>query len=442
MNRRNSTANVGADAYEQPGGGGGGGVTSIQPGLGIAVNSTNPASPIVSTDLAAQAGIQLNAMGPNTLGIGVNLQQGPGIALEVLPLNLVQISATGGAGSSAARAFPFDPLQAAYLEIAEVTPPAGNEFAIEFSILIYGLGGSPLLVRYHGVSKQGVTGGSKFLFDGGYTPPLMLANGLAIQEMPIAGGKIKFLLQNFNNQSYPGAFASVLEGFVSVGASAQWLTTPVILGAPLPRDTAFLAVKVYAIQAGSGISVNNTDPTKPIVTATGGGVITSDAGGITMPSATCRNAAGVPGVNNGGALLATIRTPDNSIRVSRLSCGVKQAGSGLVTLGVYSVAGALLARTAPFAPSVVGFAVAPIAFNGAGVAITSIDLMGGDPYYFAIHATQAANGAQFYGTDAATTFGPTPWIAWGKDNIATMPATLTGGSENSQRFLVQFLTAT
>jgi hypothetical protein len=64
MTRRNTTANKAADVYETGAGGGGGGqVDSIQPGLGIYVDNTDPVNPEVSADLVAGNQINLFAVG-------------------------------------------------------------------------------------------------------------------------------------------------------------------------------------------------------------------------------------------------------------------------------------------------------------------------------------------------------------------------------------------
>lgn len=192
---------------------------------------------------------------------------------------------------------------------------------------------------------------------------------------------------------------------------------------------------VQSVVAGPGINVDNANPQNPIVSA-----IPSPIGGkFGFPSiqlAACRQALAIPGVNNAGALLATFFQAPTNFVIDRLTCFVKQTGGGLVTLGVYDQAGNLLARTVPFIPSSVGLKTAAIAFNGAGAPITSLSLEIGTGYYLAIHGNQSSNGAQFYAYDAGTTFGPTPWIGWTRDNIATMPATISTGSESSIRFYI------
>jgi hypothetical protein len=160
-----------------------------------------------------------------------------------------------------------------------------------------------------------------------------------------------------------------------------------------------------------------------------------------MPASLVRTRTSIPNVNNGGAVYATYRQVSASIRVARLGAFLAQVGSGLATLGVYDLAGNLLAKTAAFTPNVIGDVIKPIAFDGAGNPISYIDLAGGISYYFAIHCNQSANGAQFYGVDAGTTFGPEPFIGRGTNNVATMPASIAGTSEAAQRYLVTYLAA-
>ena len=192
---------------------------------------------------------------------------------------------------------------------------------------------------------------------------------------------------------------------------------------------------VQTVVGGLGIEIDNTDPANPIInnTGTGPGAV---AGLISMPLATCRNAVAIPGVNNAGALLATLTALTADVTIKKLGIWVKQTGSGSVTLGIYNSAGVLLAKTASFTPSSIGYKEQNITTDGSGGAITEIALTGNNNYYLAVHGNQASNGAQYYGQDVGTTFGPTPWLGWGKDNIASMPNSISGGSENAQRFMM------
>ena len=156
-----------------------------------------------------------------------------------------------------------------------------------------------------------------------------------------------------------------------------------------------------------------------------------------FPIASCRNAAAIPNINNGGgALLGTLYYSPINWKIKSLNCFIKQVGGGAIRLAVYSVTGSLLGVTAPFIPNVIGFKNMPIIAGAGGAALDEVEQMAETAYYFTIHGTSAANGAQFYGSDVGTTFGPTPWIGWSMDNIAINPDIIIGGSESSQRFYI------
>lgn len=470
------------DGYSK-GTGGGGIVVSIVEGAGISVNNADPENPVISADLVAGDNITLTTLPGGSIQIDaadapadphqvlVDIADAvPGylvskiisadssVAINTLPIGggarAVNLQVSLPATSIAARAFPFSNVDYHYLELCEVTPPGTGEFSVELTLLVTENGSnSPSLLRFNGASNQSTTGSSKFVSIGGYVPPQWLAavppvpastNDLYILEMPPAGGKVKFILQAAINYLSANTFVSILDASVSPGATLDLLNTAYVVGAPLDRDRTYLQPYVNRIAAGAGIVVDTSNPSEPIVSTNGGGIISVNGSLSTMTPATCRNAVAPPGVNNGGgAVLATFRGAEENLRVGRLTCFVKQTGGGNCTLGIYSQAGALLGRSAPFTPNTLGLVTVPIAFNGAGGAISYVDLVGGVGYYFALHCDSAANGAQFYGTDAGTTFGPQPWIGWSRDNVASMPASIAGvGSENSQRFLIAALTTT
>lgn len=237
------------------------------------------------------------------------------------------------------------------------------------------------------------------------------------------------------NEVMPGAgffqmeIASNLEAGAGIAFSQPDPAGPVIIEATGSGGG------VQSVVAGVGIDVDNTDPANPIInnTGTGPGAV---AGLISMPLATCRNAVAIPGVNNAGALLATLTALSADVTIKKLGIWVKQTGGGSVTLGIYNSAGTLLAKTASFTPSSTGYKEQNITTDGSGGAITEIALTGNNNYYLAVHGNQASNGAQYYGQDVGTTFGPTPWLGWGKDNIASMPNSISGGSESAQRFMM------
>lgn len=204
---------------------------------------------------------------------------------------------------------------------------------------------------------------------------------------------------------------------------------------PIITNTSPAGGQVDSVVAGAGIAVDSTDPANPIVSSTGSGP-GAVAGVISMPLATCRNGVAIPGVNNAGALLATLTALTADVTITKLGIWIKQIGGGLLTLGIYNTAGVLLARTASFPPTPIGYKEMPIVLDGSGGAITEIALTGNQNYYLAVHGNSSTTGAQFYGQDVGTTFGPSPWLGWGKDNIATMPNSISGGSENAQRFMM------
>ena len=191
---------------------------------------------------------------------------------------------------------------------------------------------------------------------------------------------------------------------------------------------------ILSIVPGYRIEVDSTDPQNPIVS-----VKVGEAGFSTetFPIASTRNATGIPNINNGGgALLGTLYYSPINWELKKLNCFVKQIGGGAIRLAVYSVAGALMGVTAPFIPAAIGFKSMPIIAGPGGIAIDKVEQIAETAYYLVIHGTSAANGAQFYGSDVGTTFGPTPWVGWTVDNITITPDTIAGGSESSQRFYI------
>jgi len=199
--------------------------------------------------------------------------------------------------------------------------------------------------------------------------------------------------------------------------------------------TAKIVTAIRTISGGNGIFVSMVGSDTAEITATG--VAESDFGIQSLPLAACRNAAGVPGINNGGgALLGTYTIVSASFMCRNLQCWIKQTGGGSVRMAVYDESGNLLGYTAAFTPGSTGKKIMPIAFDAAGADITEIQLVGGDAYFFTIFGTSAANGAQFYGTDVGTTFGTTPYLGKTVDNITALPVSLPVGSESSQRFYV------
>lgn len=190
---------------------------------------------------------------------------------------------------------------------------------------------------------------------------------------------------------------------------------------------------IQSIQPGYRIEVDNTDPQNPIVS-----VKVGDAGFSTetFPIASTRNATGIPNINNNGALLCTLYYSPIKWVLKSLNCFVKQVGGGAIRLAVYAVNGDLLGVTAPFIPNTIGFKSMPIIAGPGGAALSEVEQLAETPYYLTIHGNQSANGAQFYGSDVGTTFGPTPWIGWMRDNIPLPPDAIAGGSESSQRFYI------
>jgi hypothetical protein len=187
--------------------------------------------------------------------------------------------------------------------------------------------------------------------------------------------------------------------------------------------------------AGAGITLAN-GPGGTLEISAGGGPVSSDYGIATFEPALARSGLAIPNVNNGGAVLSTYIVIPASFICRNLSCLIKQTGGGNIILAIYSAAGALLARTAAAAPGATGIFSRPIAFDGAGAALTQITLTGGTGYYLALWGNQAANGAQFYAVDAGTTFGPTPWLGWIRDNVAAIPVSMAPGSESPIRFQI------
>jgi hypothetical protein len=191
------------------------------------------------------------------------------------------------------------------------------------------------------------------------------------------------------------------------------------------------------LEAGTNVTLTaGPGNTLVINSSAGSGPVTSDFGVNTFQPALSRSGLAIPNVNNGGAVLATYVVNPASFVCRNLSCIIKQAGSGSIILAIYNQAGTLLARTLAATPGSPGIFQRNIALDGAGGALTEITLMGGVGYYFALHGTQAANGAQFFGVDAGTTFGSTPYIGWVRDNQAAIPATLSPGSESAIRFSI------
>lgn len=222
---------------------------------------------------------------------------------------------------------------------------------------------------------------------------------------------------------------------------------------------------VQSIVAGNNIAVDSSDPENPVVSTVNDGIVkgilvqpglhidstnpefpvlslenpsgATEFGFASINLAACRQALAVPGVNNAGALLATFFQSTTTFTVTNLSCFVKQiASGGFTTLGVYDQSGNLLAKTNPFFANTQGLATRPITTDGAGNPMNSLELSVGVGYYLAIHCTQTANGSQYFAYDAGTTFGATPFIGWGRDNIGTLPNSLSGGSESSIRFYI------
>jgi hypothetical protein len=392
----------GNDAYKSGGGGSGGGITGLIAGPGIAIQTGVPATPQIDALVRAMYGLR------NRLESADN-------TIEFAKIGNV-ISVPDGGGVSPGPGWDTC--------IYKGSSPAGIIYLQDTRIglqTLYGVtGGIPFLV-INQVTATFQVNDNTGTFNG-VAGPYILPPGSSLLMVTDDSPATNWLCQQI------GPIQNIVAGS---GISINF-TNP---AKPVVTCTISPGGQVNSIQAGPGIAVNNANPASPIVSATGGGP-GAVAGLISMPLATCRNAVAIPGVNNAGSLLATLTALSADVTISKLGIWIKQAGSGLITLGVYNSAGVLLAKTASFAPSSTGYQERAITTDGAGGAITSIALTGNNNYYLAVHGNQASNGAQYYGQDVGTTFGPTPWLGWGRDNIATMPNSIGSGSENAQRFMM------
>lgn len=384
-----------SDIYKK-GGGSAAGVQSIQAGAGISVDDTTPSSPIVSANLAAGAGIQIN---------GIPESNALEIECTVTPGNTIESVLHGVAKKTDGMAVDLAGIQnlittegsisiGADNVVLNFTGESGGNINIsalhEMFVVNWGLSsGVPFIVMNKGTSACDVID-----YD---DPTYRQINGA--DALTVRPGEAAFI----------------------------WLKTASTWAAQIVSN-------IRTISGGNGINVQQQGGGNVEVSATG--VFESDYGVQSLPIAACRNAAGIPGVNNGGALLGTYTIVPASFSCTSLQCWIKQTGGGSCVMAVYSEAGALLGYTAPFSPSVVGKKSMAIAFGPSGISIDHIDLTGGEAYYFALWGNQDANGAQFYGTDVAMTFGPSPYLGWTMDNIAALPAAISGGYESSQRFYI------
>lgn len=385
----------GTDAYNS--GAAASGVQSVSSGDGIQVNNTDPLNPIVSANLTAGAGIQINAI-PETGALEIECTVSPGSTVE----NVLH----GVAKKTDGLAVDIAGIQN-LVSVDSSVSIGNNTFVVEFT----GTGGGNInieVLHSEFVDNWGINSG---------IPVIVINKGSSACDVI----------------DYDGATYNQINGADALTVRPGEMA--MIWSKTATTWTAKIITAVRTISGGNGITVSMVGLDTAEISATG--VFEADFGTETLPLAACRNATGIPNINNGGgALLATYKVVPASFMARNLQIFVKQSGGGSCTLALYSEAGALLAYTAGFTPSTTGKVTRPLAFDGAGAALTELELTGGDGYYFVLFGTSAANGAQFYGTDVGLTFGPTPYLGWTRDNITAVPATISGGSESSQRFYV------
>jgi hypothetical protein len=377
-----SDINEGSDIYLSGTGGGGSGIQSIGAGTGITVDSTDPQNPIVESiglvivnpgDTAEDLESKLTAQPEGPVKIR-RYDKSPGVKALELESNLVE-------GTN----------------ITFTTGPGD-------SLQINAAGGGGGVVVSIG------TGIGISVDETDPAAPIVSSDGL----VAIKAGDIP----------------EYLNDKLTAGTNA-----PVKIVETTPGGGFFRNVLESNLVAGAGITLAN-GPGGTLEISAGGGPVSSDYGIATFEPALARSGLAIPNVNNGGAVLSTYIVIPASFICRNLSCLIKQTGGGNIILAIYSAAGALLARTAAAAPGATGIFSRPIAFDGAGAALTQITLTGGTGYYLALWGNQAANGAQFYAVDAGTTFGPTPWLGWIRDNVAAIPVSMAPGSESPIRFQI------
>jgi len=384
----------GTDAYNS-------GVQSVSSGEGIQIDNTDPQNPVIATNLTA----------------------GNNISLTVDIDGQIEISAAGGSGDTLGQVVhgvikgpdPVYPTKVSIIGLDQLVEVTGNTQV--------GYGAKV-------VKCSGSTGGN-----------IDLENCRVGINTDYAAAQGETFLKGISlvvvNDSASAAFL-VMDTSGTIGGAASLNLIPgesVLLWTDSETNWDYRVItRIRLLSAGAGINLGGT-ASVPEISATG--VFEADFGTETLPLAACRNATGIPNINNGGgALLATYKVVPASFMARNLQIFVKQSGAGSCTLALYSEAGALLAYTASFTPSSIGKVTQPLAFDGAGAALTELQLTGGGGYYFVLFGTSAANGAQFYGTDVGLTFGPAPYLGWTLDNITAVPTTISGGSESSQRFYV------
>jgi len=379
-----SDINDGTDIYLSGAGGGGSGVQSIGAGTGITIDSTDPQNPIVESiglvivnpgDTAEDLESKLTAQPEGPVKIR-RYDKSPGVKALEIESNLVEgtnITFTTGPGDS--------------LQINAAGGGGGVVVSIGTGI---------------GISVNETDPAN----------PLVSSDGL----VAIKAGDIPEFLNDK----------------LTAGANA-----PVKIVETTPGGGFFRNTLESNLVAGTGITLAGGLGGTLEISAPGGGVISSDYGIATFEPALARSGLAIPNVNaGGGSVLATYTLIPASFICRNLSCLIKQTGGGNIILAIYNAAGALLARTAAAAPNVAGIFSRPIAFDGAGAALTEITLTGGTGYYLALWGNTATNGAQFYAVDAGTTFGATPYLGWIRDNSAAIPVSIASGSESQVRFQI------
>lgn len=118
------------------------------------------------------------------------------------------------------------------------------------------------------------------------------------------------------------------------------------------------------------------------------------------------------------------------ITLAKVLCSV---ASGTVQIGIYNSAGTLIAKSAPVT-AVLGWMSLPITMDGAGAAISGINLTGGNLYYYGIAMSSATGALAGFSGMSTTSFANFPLQITATTSIPST-VTLNSGGKTSGHYV-------